>query len=304
MDIKKIADNIDALSTTNRKFNQKLTNRLVPLIKRYNKLMMSEDVYQRARVLTKPLNKIWVNSWLNSLSKHIDDNPFKEPGVYIGTGGTGAGKSSLAFELMERWRLKTGKGSYVTTKLEKPRFDERVGRHYVYHNLKPLNYFFHKKIKVRPNHHKYASMQIDEAHFDLNYRKNGSNEYNDIFIPLQKYAIGVRHTIKYIFLWTQMRKVDTQLMALAKKVFDVQVHKGFNYQEWMENGVFKITILGWWVTFYKLIPNGNNSFNRYEVGKYYIERTCDLTYFDTFNLENSMNDIPMDKFVNYGGKQT
>ena len=61
-----------------------------------------------------------------------------------------------------------------------------------------------------------------------------------------EYAVGVRHYIGHIFLYTQMDKVDTQLMSLGAKNFvEVQVKKGFNYDRWLDNGKFETTILGW-----------------------------------------------------------
>ena len=72
------------------------------------------------------------------------------------------------------------------------------------------------------------------------------------FKPFMDYAVGVRHYIGHIFVYTQMDKVDTKLMSLgANNVIDVQVKKGFNYKHWLNNGKFEETILGWNLTFFK-----------------------------------------------------
>lgn len=294
--VKKLAIKVDAFTDAYNKFNRKIARKIANLILKYNNWVMDEKIYANIRKLTKPLHWAWIGGWLKWVKdSYYEMDPFKKPGIYIITGEPGSGKSSLAMEIMHRTLLRTGKGSYINTAIEVPRIDEKTYRLYLHHPLFEITDFFDKgKIVAYPNHFKFAAMHIDEAHRVWQYRENQSNSYMDTFKPFMEYAVGVRHYIGHIYIYTQMEKVDTQLMSLgANNILDVQVKKGFDYNLWLENGKFETTILGWNLTFFKATAS-SGGWNKTPVKTIFLPRTFDLKYFDTFNLRKGLKDVKFD----------
>ncbi|CDR31042.1 Zonular occludens toxin (Zot) [Acholeplasma oculi] len=293
---KKLALTVDEISEFNYKLDRSITKGISKFILKYNDFVMDERIYEPVRRLTKPLHKIWIGAWLINLKKSYEDYPFNKPGVYICVGEPGSGKSSLAMEIMTRLLAKTGKGSYINTAIEIPRVDDKTFRKYLHHPRYEITDFFDKgEIVAYPNHFQFASMHIDEAHMLWNYRQNQSDDYMKTFKPFMKYAVGVRHYIKYIFLYTQMEKVDTQVMSLGNKnFFEVQVRKGFNYDLWLVNGRFETTILGWDLIFFNMQSNGSGGWIKHPYKQYFLPRTFDLQYFDTYNLRSGLGSVTFD----------
>lgn len=289
---------IDDLGRKQDNFLRKITNKVINGLNAYSDFVLDEKVYAPIRKMTKPLHWTWIKGYLESLKKEQDEWPFKKPGVYICVGGPGAGKSSFAMQFAQYILDTTGKGSYINTAIELPRTDEN-GRRYKYHPQYEITDFFDDgEIKVYPNQYLYGSLQIDEAHRVWQYRENQSSEYMRSFKGFMSYAVGVRHYIKYIFLYTQMEKVDTQIMSLSEKLFEIAVDKGFDYEHWMKTGQFKVTILGWWLQFFKLVSNGMGGHTRIQLDRVYIKRTFDLDYFNTYNLRDELKGKKMDNRYN------
>ena len=271
------------------KYSNFLANRakkLIYLLNKYNDFVMSDTVYGFARNVTKPLHWLWIYNWLLNLKRNYRKEAFVKPGLYIIVGEPGAGKSSLAYQIMERDRRKNGKGSYINTEIEKERVDFKKKRYYKYHqNYEIKDFFADKEIKSYPNQFDYNAMHIDEAHRIWNYRDNMSNDYKNSFMPFMTYAVGVRHYIGRIFLYTQLDKVDTQLMSLgASHYFEVQKKLGFDYERWLATGKFELTIVGWKIREYT-VSNGIKK----KIDQFFIQRTFDIDYFDTFNLRKGMD---------------
>lgn len=287
---------IDRISDFNVNLNKRIARGISKTLIRYSDWVMQDHIYSKVRQLTKPLHWSWINAWLDSIKASYNNDPFKEQGVYIVTGEPGSGKSSLAFEIMHRVYQKTGKGSYINTAIEVPRVDENTFQKYVINPRYQLTDFFNNgDIIMWPNEWAFGGFHIDEAHQVLQYRENQTTEYMKIFKGLIKYGVGIRHYIGHMFVYTQMDKVDTQLMALAQdgKILEVKVKKGFDYNYWMETGKFQITILGWDLTFYKAkLQNG--SWIKTPIFTTFYERTFDLKYFDTYNLKGARKDALFD----------
>lgn len=294
--IKKLALKVDALSDKNYKLNRKIAKGFSNLILSYNDFIMDERIYEPVRKLTKPLHWLWIGGWLASIKRGYDNDPFKKPGIYVVTGEPGSGKSSLAMEIMNRTLRRTGKGSYINTAIEVPRVDDKTFRLYLHHPRFEITDFFNNgEIVAYPNHYQFAGLHIDEAHMVWQYRVNQSEDYMKTFKPFMEYAVGVRHYIGHIFLYTQMDKVDTQLMSLGAKNFvEVQVKKGFNYDRWLDNGKFETTILGWDLTFYDMVSNGSGGWTRSNKYSVFLPRTFDLAYFDTYNLRAKLGEVKFD----------
>ena len=277
-------------------FIQKLAKvNSLPLAK-YSEFVLKDNIYRKIRTLTRPLHKIWIWAWLNSLYREQEQYPFNKPGVYIICGEPGAGKSSLAFEIMTRTLKKTGKGSYINTAIENPKVNSNTFQTYLYHPKYQLTDFFQKgKILKWPNQYKFSAIHIDEIHRELQYRQNQSSEYMDIFKGLMEYAVGIRHYIGHMFCYTQMDKVDTQMMSLgANNILNVQIKKGFNYRLWLETGKFEITILGWNLSFYIATQSGG-TWNKVKTHETFLKRTFCLEEFNTYNLRKNLKDVEFDK---------
>lgn len=294
--IKKFALTVDDLSERNYRLNLKIAQGISKAIIKYNNFVMDERIYEPVRYLTKPLHWAWIGGWLASIKANYIPNPFAKPGVYIITGEPGSGKSSLAMEIMYRMLISTGKGSYINTAIEVPRVDPKTYRKYLHHPRFEITDFFDDfKIKAYPNHYQFASMHIDEAHQVWQYRQNQSDDYMKTFKGFMEYAVGVRQYIGHIFMYTQMSKVDTQVMSLgAENFLEVKVKKGFNYNLWLENGKFEMTILGWDLMFYIMVGNGSGGWTRHDKYTTFLERSFDLNYFDTFNLRANLGSVTFD----------
>lgn len=295
MNIKSMAIKIDGFADNNVAYNRRLARSISNKLIRYTDWVMQDHIYERFRRLTKPVHWLWIWGWMERAKAAYDEDPFRRPGVYIGTGEPGSGKSSLAMEIMHRMLKKTGKGSYINTAIEIPRVDEKTFEKYIFHPRYEITDFFRDfKIADYPNQFKFAALHIDEAHRVWQYRQNQSDQYMHSFKPFMDYAVGVRHYIGHIFLYTQMDKVDTQLMSLgSNNVFDVQVKKGFDYDNWMETGLFRNTILGWDLTFYKVIQK-DGSWNKIERFKTFYKRTFDLKFFNSLNLQDGLKHVTFD----------
>lgn len=292
MNLEKTALSITDLSDKILKTNRKLASKFAKGLIKYSDYVLDEKIYWHFRNKTSPYHWLWIYSYLNSLKKEIDVWPFDEPGFYIGVGEPGGGKSSLMSEIMHRFRIKTGKGSYVNVAVEKPRTCEKTGRQYIYNPLYKMSDFFGDKgIHTFPNQYQFATFQIDEIIREWNRRNNSSNAYNTTFMGFMKYAPGVRHFIGHIFGWSQLEEVDSQMLSLgANKLFEVRVKKGFDYELWLLNGEWNYTILGWHVQFFKLSKSGIRTDTDY----YYVKRTFDLKYFDSLNLRKELDSAKID----------
>lgn len=296
--LEKAAFKIDKLGDWNVSINRKIARFFAKKITRYNEFVMDEKIYKKIRDLTDPLHWVWINKWLSNLKKNWDENPFKKEGLYIITGLPGSGKSSLAAELMHRDLMRTGKGSYINTKIENPRIDEITRQKYLLHPRYEFTDFFNnREIVAYPNHYKFAALHIDEIHQILQYRNNSGNEYMNLFKGFMDYVVGVRQYIGHIYAYTQMNKVDIQMLTMAEAIVEVQVKKGFDYELWRETGKMEITILGWNLIFYK--PEITSSgFTKTEYKRFFLERTMDLKYFNTMNLRDAAKSANFDNRYN------
>lgn len=287
----KLAKKLDSFIWYYSKILARIIKKLIKIINKYNKFIMRDDIYFTARKITKPLHWLWIFGWLAKLKQKIEQ-PFTKPGVYIISGEPGAGKSSLAYQIMERDRLKNNKGSYINTAIEKPRVDYEKMKYYKYHQQYEITDFFKdNKIICYPNQYDFNAMHVDESHRIWNYRNNMQSDYKESFIPFMEYAVGVRHYIGRIFLYTQLDKVDTQLMSLgASNFYTVKKKLGFDYMHWYITGKFELTIKGWNIKEYVISDN-----KKKEIDSFFIDRTFDIEYFDTFNLRKDLDYSKMQK---------
>lgn len=258
----------------------------------YNRLKKN-PVYKLLRLLTFPWHYFFIWGWLIYKKRKNKKLIYDEPGVHIIIGPPGSGKSSLMYLLIERLRIIEGKPSYINSSFEKARISEDGEYKYKYHQLYKFNDFFRdRKTILEPNEMLYASLCVDEGHRLLNYRENGTTDYNDRFVPFMDYAVQVRHKIKRIYFSTQMGKADTQLMNTAKTITAPRADIGFKYEEWLlESGLFRFNILGFHIDVYDRDINGEKSSK--PIKSFYIKNDwADFDYFDTYAMKDSNIHIP------------
>ena len=288
---KKIESIVTILDDKLKDFAQIITDFTIDVINKYK----DESYYKKLRLLTFPWHLIWIIYWKSMINgqKNI---PFDRDGVMIVEGEPGSGKSSLSYEIAERSRILWNKPYYINTKLEKPRFSIRYSCRFVYHNVYEFTDFFRDRRMIKqPNHLIYGGMIIDEAHKILNYRLNGTTDYNDKFMPFIDYAVLVRQKIKKIILLTQMDKVDIQLMQLAIFTCVPRIDIGFDYPDWLiETGAFRLKILGWHLDFYKVKTDGSAIIKTPMESMYLKNTYADMDYFDTYSMASEFDHLPMD----------
>lgn len=250
--------------------------------------IVDNPFFKLVRYLTFPSHFIWIIAYL-LLRLHKEDTLlYDKPGVHIIVGPPGCGKSSLMYMLAERLREKTGKPALINSDLEKPRLSEEGGYKFKYHMVYNFTQFWRdRKMVEMPNHHIASSLHIDEGHRILNYRENGSTEYNDKFKPFMDYAVLVRKYIGKIYFSTQMGKVDIQLMHLAQSLTQPRVDIGFDYPDWIkETGAFRFRIKGFYIDQYSIDAMGEKSAK--PIKSFYIRNEwADFDYFETM----AMNDV-------------
>lgn len=252
-------------------------------------------LYRMVRYCTFPWHFIWILGFIIGSKTAFKPLIYDKDGIHIIIGGPGCGKSSLLYYLMERIRILFGKPSYINSMMEKPRLSEDRSYRFIYHVLYKFTDFWNSRRMIKvPNHKICGSLGIDEGHRELNYRENGTSEYNDKFIPFIKYAVLVRKYIKKIYITTQMGKVDTQLMALAESITQPRIDIGFDYPDWLiESGIFKFKILGFYIDVYGKDINGDKTTK--PISSFYIKNEyADFDYFDTYAESDAYDHLPMD----------
>lgn len=259
---------------------------------KYDRLQKN-PVYKLLRFMTWPWHWIFIFTWMYLKKRKNHKILYDEPGVHILIGPPGSGKSSLMYMLMERLRILEGKPSYINSSFEKPRTSEEGDYLFRYHQLYKFSDFWRNRNTVmEPNEDIYAAMFIDEGHQILNYRENGTTDYNDRFIPFMKYAVEVRHKIGKIFFSTQMGKADTQLMNTCQSISAPKANIGFKYDDWLfESGLFKFNIKGFKIDVYDKDINGEKS-SKPKYSFYLKNEWADFDYFNTYAMKDSNIHIP------------
>jgi hypothetical protein len=282
-------------------FTKRLAYKQKHLSELYSKAILSESFYKKARYLTFPWHWIIIVAWI--LTRHETKSiPFDEPGVQIISGGPGAGKTSCAYEIIERDRILNGKPWYINTPFEKVRSDYEANLKFRYHALYDFSDFWSdRKTHKIPNHILYGGMVIDEIHRILNPRYNNTNEYNDKFEPFSDYAVVVRHFIKKIIATTQMNRVDIQFEQLAKYFHRVRIDIGFDYEDWLvDTGLFRFKPLGWYVETYTVDASGRDSIKVPYKTWYFPQQYANMDYYNTYSMSQAYSHVKMDRVQKKG----
>lgn len=299
-----LTSKVDTITRYIEKFGDWFLDLLQPL----NQFLM--DNYKNARYLTMPLHWIWIYLWAYLENYDNEMDPTNKEGLHYIQAPVGGGKSTFQWQKMYDYGRMTGKCSYVTTKMEKVKYDE-IGQPYLYHIRFDLNEFWGLKNKGNKLTHelpdkfgtqlKYFNKElataivVDELHVLNNNRNNRTSEYNHTFIPMINSFVLQRHFgIKWILVSSQMPKNDTQIMSILTSYNKVKIKKGFVYKKWLEDGKFMRRIKGWTVHTYSVSAD-NDYLKLDSKQKWFKEATVNFDDFETLNMKDMLDNVGVDR---------
>lgn len=259
--------------------------------------MLLRTTYTAMRWLTIPYNWIIVRTWLWYIFYGVGPEPLDVEGIHYLVAGPGGGKSTLMKQKMDEFMEQSGKTSYVTTKLEKPKIDEATQLKYVYHRWINIKHYYKDGKKVMQfNTRLHDRLFIDEFHVLNNNRNNKTREYNNFFIPFINDLVLLRHLgFKTIYLASQVPSNDIQLMSILVRYHEIKLKKGVDYWRWIRTGKFEIVPLKWRINTYQLEPL---TMKKRLVRRWSKRVNMDyLEDFETLNMRNHGSHLKLD-FVN------
>lgn len=265
-----------------------------------NEFLMTH--YKKARYLTLPLHWIWILLWAYFQTYDDEDDPTNQEGLHYIQAPVGGGKSTFMWQKMYDYGKMTGRCSYVSTKMEKIKYDE-IGTPYLNHIYFTIDEFYglkHPDDKFGQQLKKFNSalacaLVIDELHVLNNNRNNRTSEYNQKFIPMINSFVLQRHFgIKWILVGSQMPKNDTQIMSILTSYNKLNIKKGFVYSEWLKDGRFIRRIKGWTIHSYKV--SADNDYLKLDSNKKLFKKaTVDFSDFETLNMKDALDDLLTDR---------
>src|SRR5690606_29871511 len=181
-------------------------------------------------------------------------------GIHAFIAPPGGGKSSLAYQIADTLRLKTGKGSSFNTDLEKPRFDKLTGNYIQYHRVfEMFDKFGIEEVTnsrgetrtIATLREKFDANFLEALFFDefisaLNRRNNKSADYNGVFLAIFNLLVHKRHInkseldrgIERIYFIQQIDAFDGLLDKSIDYKHEIEVDLDCTYPEWLMTGLF------------------------------------------------------------------
>lgn len=278
----------------------KASNIVLSILSSISDMLM--DHYKLARYLTIPLHWIWILLWAYFQDNDFDNDPTNKVGVHYIQALAGDGKSTFLWQKMDDYAKKTGKCSYVTTKMEKIKYDE-LGTPYLNHIYFDIHEFYGVKNPTdkfgtqlkRFNSDLACATVYDEIHAINNNRNNRSSEYNQSFIPMITSFVLQRHFgINWILVASQQPRNDNQIMNILSSYNKVKIRKGFIYKKWLEDGKFIRRIKGWRVKTFTV--SADNDYLKLDSKNRWFKRaTVSFDDFETLNMKDTLNNIHVDR---------
>ncbi len=276
------------------------------LNKAYKKCMkLIEDF---ARITTTPFNYAYF--FYLTVLKYIQSDPIEHHGVHYITALMGGGKSSSAYDVVEKIRRTTGKGAYINVSMEKPRYDQLNNKWFKYHPEFDIEEFWgvnnytddEGKEQQRIEQLKAFDLEFDNLILDewlskMNHRQNNTKLYKEVFIAFIAAIAHMRHQhMKRIYVLSQLDTTDIQLMAMFKYIHEVEVVLNVPYSEWVRTGSLDKHIVGWWFWTYKYKRNRKkSSTDKVLYKKYFRPCTANLEYFESMNQAHIYESLPKHK---------
>lgn len=281
----------------------KYNDSLFKLIENYaNKMNKYANI---ARKTTVPINYPYY-LYLRKRNKK-NYNILFEDGVHFFVALQGGGKSTLAYELIERIRINTNKSAYVNADFEIPKLDEISKKYYKYHQRFELLEFFDMSVKdydpdikvtqLKKFNRNFDTIVLDEWLTEMNHRLNKTKHYNNIFLALLTMIAHMRHQkMKRIYVLSQIDNTDTQLLSMFKYIHELEIDLNIEYSDWVKSGMLSKNIKGWTVWTYGVKRNRKlQSNDKVLLKKQYIEKTADFDYFDTLSQASKYEVLNEDK---------
>lgn len=262
--------------------------------------------YKQARYLTIPFHYVWIWLWEYFYRNKDLKEPTNEIGVHYVTALAGQGKSTFLWQKMHDYARMTGKCSYVTTEMEKLKYDDD-GNPYVHHiHFRPEDFFGPKEDangdesklgyqKKRFNSNLACSIVYDEMHVLNNNRLNSTRENKQVFIPMISSFVTQRHFgINWIIIASQQPRNDNQIMNILVGYHQVKIKKAFIYKDWLKDGLFIKRIKGWTVRSFN-VKATDTSLQLISRKRWFKKATASFDDFESLNMKNTLDHIPVDR---------
>jgi hypothetical protein len=264
-----------------------------------------------ARITLTPIN--WIYFYYLTVMKYLTTDPIEHQGVHYITALMGGGKSSLMYDVAEKVRTTTSKGTYVNVELERPRYDVIHDKWYKFHPEFDIEEFWGVKTYIDENGEEkqrieqlkkfdleFDNLILDEWLSKMNHRQNNTKLYKEVFIALISAIAHMRHQhMKRIYVASQLDTTDIQLMAMFKYIHEVEVKLNVPYLEWVRTGSLDKHIMGWTIWTYKYKRNRKKSATEKKLyKKYFRPRTADMDFFESMNQSKIYDKLPQHK-INY-----
>lgn len=266
----------------------------------FSKTLM--EFYGYARALTIPLHWLWIWGWIYFYNNRDEREPTNTIGTHYVQALAGGGKSTFIWQKIHDYAKMTGKCSYITTEMEKLKFDTD-GTPYVHHiHFRPKDFYGVLKEgdqfgeqKKRFNSDLACCLAFDEIHVLNNNRLNGSRAYNHVFIPMINSFVLQRHFgINWVIVASQQPKNDNQIMNILVGYHRVAIKKGFIYSKWLNDGKFERKIKGWSVRSYT-VKVENNYLKLASKKRWFKRATVSFDDFESLNMAKTLNHLPVDR---------
>lgn len=206
-----------------------------------------EKMYSVYKEVDRPLRYLGL-PWspvIVVIKKQLDklgyqDLPIFVQGTHMVRARVGGGKSLTSLVLAEMTLQATGRASYFTSAVEKPKLSEDGTYYYVMHRVIDLKDYYKDGKKVMNfNTDLYRNLHKDERHLQYNPRLNKSKEYNATFIPEHEDELLMRHDgFETIVKYSQHMKLDAQDMDSLTFMHEVQTIKDIPIKRWLDDGKF------------------------------------------------------------------
>lgn len=258
--------------------------------------------YKQARYITIPFHWLWIWLWQYFYSNKDLKEPTNEVGVHYVSALAGQGKSTFLWQKMNDYAKMTGKCSYVTTAMEKLKYDDD-GNAYVHHiQFRPEDFFGpigdESKLgyqKKRFNNDLACAIVYDEMHVLNNNRLNSTRENKQVFIPMISSFVMQRHFgFNWILIASQQPRNDNQIMNILVGYHQVRIKKGFVYKDWLKDGLFTRRIKGWSVKTFN-VKATESSLQLVSRKRWFKKATVSFDDFESLNMKNALDHLPVDR---------
>ena len=297
-------DKLEKISA-NEKFSNWYNTNFLSIVNKYDNAISQYKNF--ARKTTVPIN--WPYYYYLKLKRKFDSNVLFAQGVHFMVALQGGGKSTLAFEIIERLRIQTRKASYVNADFELPKQDPISKKFYRYHNKFRLLDFFDLKVmednpdlevaQLKKFNRYFENIILDEWLTEMNHRLNRTKDYNNTFLALITMIAHMRHQkMKRIYVLSQIDNTDTQLLSMFKYQHEIEIDLDISYADWLATGEMSNHIKGWNIWTYGTKRNRKRQSNdKVLIKKQYLHKTADFSSFDTLSQASKYETLPEDNLV-------